>query len=76
MDDLYKDIDIKNLVNLSTNSNINLLDKNKNKVKVKVKVKILEENENTLKLSNLTKLNNNIDINKINNKKYIECYSN
>lgn len=78
---LSKITNIRNLINLSNETEIKLFNKNTNKFKSHKKIK----EENTLTLSNLTKLNiddNNNDISLINNikkmdqNKYIECYSN
>ena len=87
LDDLCKNSNIKNLINLSTYSDINVFNKKKNKVYLKTKNILLKECESAKKKSllNLAKLGDNkIDnINKIivclknlDKQNYIECYSN
>ena len=92
LDDLCKNNNIKNLINLSISSDINVFNKRKNKYKLKSKKRLLKEcenkiNESSLMLSNLAKLkidDNKIEninkiinyINKLDDEKYIECYSN
>lgn len=78
-----KDNNIKNLIMLSTNSDINIFNKRNNKHQLKRKKKILTECDNinnkalldsSIMISNLAKLKiDNICVNK---EKYIECYSN
>ena len=77
--DLSKNTDIKNLINLSSYSDINISKKNKNQRKSKKRV--LKECENNKKdipvISNLANLIINDDIiDNLNKEKYIECYSN
>ena len=86
LDNLCKNSNIKNLINLSVYSDIDIF--NKKKTKLKSKTRILKDceikkNESMNMISNLAKINinNNIDniikcINKIDNEKYIEYYSN
>ena len=89
LDDLCKNSNIKNLINLSTYSDINVFNKRKNKVHLKTKNILLKECESIKKKSllNLAKLNDTTikidNINKIivclknlDKEKYIECYSN
>jgi hypothetical protein len=71
LDNLCKNNDIRNLINLSTYSDINVFNKRKDKYKIKNKKILLKEcenkkNESILMLSNLAKLNINHD--NINNK--------
>jgi hypothetical protein len=75
IDNLCKNTDIKNLINLSTYDNNNMFDNNK-KSKYQYKSKKKCNNKETINVSNLAKLNTND--NKIENikEKYIECYSN
>ena len=79
LDDLCKNSNIKNLINLSTYSDINVFNKKKNKYHLKTKNKLLKECENIKKKSllNLAKLNDNKIENKIENiNKLIICLNN
>ena len=68
---LSKNTNIKNLINLSTYSDINIFDNKKNKYKLKSKKRILKECEikkkEILNIANLAKLNNNTENNNIKN---------
>ena len=85
LDDSCKNTNIKNLINLSTYSDVNILNKKKGKSKKRI-LKGCENKKETINISNLTKLDNNInkeiiDISNLtkltnNKEKYIECYSN
>lgn len=78
IDNLCKNADIKNLINLSNHNDINVFDKQKNKYLLKSKKRFLKESENKKKdisiILTLSKLNTTN--NEINKEKYIECYSN
>jgi hypothetical protein len=74
--DSCKNIDLRNLINFSIYSDIKILEK-KNKQCVKNKKRILKDSDFKIKEpDNKNDISNLVKLNKINLKKYIECYSN
>jgi hypothetical protein len=68
IDDKSKNTDIKNLINLSTFTDINKKKNNRPKNKKRLLKECDIKNNKTLEIINLVKLNTN--------EEYIECYSN